>query len=451
MELTFIGATEGVTGSKFLVEHDRKRILLDCGLFQGQKDLRLRNWAPLPFAPDSLDAVVLTHAHIDHTGYLPLLVRNGFTGPIYCTPATKDLCSILLPDSGYIHEEDAKRANLRGYSKHKPALPLYTKEDATKCLEQFETVDLATEKHLGEEWTFSYSRAGHILGAAIVTMRTQHGTVVFSGDLGRLDDPIMHRPATVQYADLLVLESTYGNREHLDHDPADKLAEIINVTSKRGGSVIIPSFAVGRAQSLLYYIGRLLKEKRIPQLPIYLDSPMAINATKLFCRYHKEHRLSESETKEACGVARYTQTVEQSKAISESSVPSIIISASGMAVGGRILHHLKRFLPHSQHTVLLAGYQAEGTRGDRLLRGEKAIKIHGHMVTVRAQIESLENMSAHADGSELLKWLEGFQTPPRKTFLVHGNSEAKFALKSRIEERFNWNVEVPGYLQKASL
>ncbi|MDH5723733.1 MAG: MBL fold metallo-hydrolase [Alphaproteobacteria bacterium] len=453
MKLTFLGATGTVTGSKYLLEDGQKRILIDCGLFQGLKELRLRNWDNLPIDPASVDAVILTHAHIDHSGYLPLFVKNGFTGPVYCSSGTADLCDILLPDSAHIHEEDAERANRYGYTKHNPALPLYDKEDAYAALEKIKPVSYGDEHPLGEFLSFRLHHAGHILGAACVSISDGQTNILFSGDLGRLNDPVMNPPAKIQDADYLVLESTYGDRLHEEIDPLIQLENIISQTAARGGTVVIPSFAVGRAQSLMYYIYKLKKDGRIPDLPVYLDSPMAISATKLLKKHSNEHRLSDDLCAAVCSSVFYTQTVEQSKEIysRNNGVPSIIISASGMATGGRILHHLKHFIGDPRNTILLAGYQAAGTRGDRLNKGEKEIKIHGDMYKVRAEIDMLHNMSAHADYGEILQWLGNFQKSPRKTFLTHGEPEASKALKAKIEETYDWRVSIPEYEQDVEL
>ena len=447
MKITFLGATGTVTGSKYLVEDEDKKILIDCGLFQGLKELRMRNWRSVPLDLKSLDAVILTHAHIDHSGYLPVLVRDGFTGPIYCSSATADLCDILLPDSGRLHEEDAKRANKYGYTKNKQALPLYTEEDAFQALEQIRPVAFGDRHALGDFLSFSLSRVGHILGASAITIGDGQTDIVFSGDLGRKDDPIMNAPAQIQQADYLVLESTYGDRLHKPNDPLDKLQEIINRTVQRGGTVVIPAFAVGRAQNILYYIHELKKNDMIPNnVPVFLDSPMSINATELLQRHKSEHKLGKKECHSVCHVAQYLRTAEESKTLNNTNgVPKIIISASGMATGGRILHHLKHFIGDKKNTILFAGYQASNTRGARLVHGETEIKIHGHLYPVRADIEKLDNMSAHADYKEILEWLSYFKQPPKKVFLTHGEPEAASSLKFKIEEHLGWQVEIPSY------
>lgn len=451
MKLTFLGATETVTGSKYLLMFDQKKILVDCGLFQGLKELRLRNWDAPPLNPKEIDAVILTHAHIDHSGYLPLLVKKGFSGPIFCSHSTADLCTILLPDSGYLQEEEARIANLLGYSKHKPALPLYTKLDAEVALKQFHPVEFGVEYNLGGNVTFQLHRAGHILGASFVAIKFDHSILLFSGDMGRPHDPIMNPPAIMQKADYLVLESTYGDRCHEKTDPAEEIATIINKTVKRGGSVIVPAFAVGRAQLLLYYLHQLKKAKKIANIPVFLDSPMAINATELFCQNAQEHRLSTQQCIDICSDVTYINTAEESTALDDYNSPMIIISASGMATGGRILHHLKAFLPDHRNTVLFTGYQATGTRGDRLVKGETAVKMYGSWVPVRAEIQNLNNMSAHADSDEIIAWLKKFTHPPKKVFLTHGEISAEEALQLRINTELGWTCEIPKYLQTENL
>lgn len=451
MKITFLGATGTVTGSKYLIEHEKKKILVDCGLFQGHKELRLRNWDKLAVDPASIDAVILTHAHIDHSGYVPLLVKNGFKGKIYCSEATYSLCNILLPDSARIHEEDARRANQYGYTKHEPALPLYTEEDAKRALRHFNTLGFGKPFYIGDELHFTFSRSGHILGSSFISLSDGNQAIVFSGDLGRSHDPIMNAPAKIQDADYLLIESTYGDRLHEKTDPIEEVGEIIKSTLSKSGSVVIPAFAVGRAQMILYYIYQLKKAGTIPHVPVYLDSPMAINATTLLKKHLKEHRLHEALCSEVCEVATYTRTVEESKEIMNSHMPSVIISASGMATGGRVLHHLKHFITDSNNTILFTGFQAGGTRGDRLVKGEKEIKIHGSLYPVRARIENLRNMSAHADYEEILQWLRNFRSPPKKTFITHGEPKAALALKEKIEKELGWNTVIPEYLYSEEL
>lgn len=449
--ITFLGGAGTVTGSKYLVETGNHRILVDCGLFQGYKLLRERNWAPFPVKPSRIDAVVLTHAHIDHSGYLPLLVKNGFSGPIISTHATLKLCELLLPDSGHLMEADARYANKRGFSKHKPALPLYDQNDAQRSLGSFKTHGFHETVQVTKDCAAMFRPAGHILGAATVELECNGTRIVFSGDLGRYNDAMMVDPEPVPRADYLVVESTYGNRRHDPTDPEEALEDVINRTVRRGGSVIIPAFAVGRAQSLLYHLSRLRKRGRLTNVPVFLDSPMAINATELLHSHLGEHRLTEEECQEACGIATYTRDVEASKQIDRDSMPKIVISASGMVTGGRILHHLKHYAPDHRNTILLAGFQAGGTRGAALKAGAHELKIHGEFVPVRAEVASLDMFSAHADRDELLRWLGGFAAPPRMTFVTHGELESSDAFRHSIQEKLGWNARVPEHGERVEL
>lgn len=451
MKLTFLGATGTVTGSKYLLEAGSSRILLDCGLFQGFKQLRLRNRAPLMTDPKQIDAVILSHAHIDHSGYLPLLIKNGFAGKVYCTPGTRDLCAIMLPDSGHLQEEEAEYANKHGYSKHHPALPLYTKKDGEQALTRFAPVAFEQEIDLGDGLSFKLSPAGHILGAALVTVKNRDRTLVFSGDLGRPQDLIMYPPAVVHRADYLILESTYGNRRHEAVDPQVELADIINRTVARRGVLLIPAFAVGRAQSLLYRIHLLKASGAIGDIPVFLNSPMAASATRVLQRHCGDHRLTPEQCTAMGDVARVIANTEESVWLTGQPGPSIIISASGMATGGRVLHHLKALAPDKRNTVLFVGFQAGGTRGAAMLAGAEAIKIHGEYVPVRAEVAILNNLSAHADYAETLGWLRHFQAPPRRTFLVHGEPTAVDALRLRIEEQLRWRTYIPDYQECVEL
>ena len=452
MRVTFLGATRTVTGSRYLIESDRKSILVDCGLFQGDSELRQRNWQAAPFNPAALDAILLTHAHIDHSGAIPRLVHNGFKGPIYCSEATADLCAILLPDSGRIQEDDAEAANRYGYSRHAPALPLYTEAEARLALEQFRPVGFGMPHHLSPELSFTLSRAGHILGASFIYLRSGDGTsILFTGDIGRPNSPIMKAPAQLQGADYIILESTYGDSRHGKEDPAEQIGDVIRRTAARGGTIVVPAFAVGRTQDLLYHLYMLKRARRIPDLPVFLDSPMAINATELLHRHKNEHRLSPQKCAAVCAVAHYARTVDESKAINTSPIPKVIISASGMATGGRVLHHLKQYVGDPRNTVLLAGYQAPGTRGDRLVRGEASLKIHGRDWPVRAEIVQLDTMSAHADHTEILDWLKNFRSPPRKVFITHGEPAAAEAMRQHIAETFGWEAAVPSFAQREVL
>ena len=452
MKVTFLGATGTVTGSKYGIRHGDSCVLVDCGLFQGYKQLRLRNWAPLPVAATSFSAAILTHAHIDHSGYLPLLARQGFKGPVYCTDATAALCEILLRDSAHLQEEEAAYANRHGYSKHSPALPLYTRDDAEAALRLLRPVGFDTEFAPAAGVTVRLSPAGHILGAALVSMCAGGRTLVFSGDLGRPNDRIMRPPAAVRAADWLVLESTYGDRRHEPSDPLDTLREVIARTVARGGVVIVPSFAVGRAQALLHHLTLLKAAGALrPEVRVYLDSPMAADVTDLYIRHHSEHRLTASQCQRMCEIARFVRTPEESRELDRSPWPMVIIAASGMATGGRVLHHLARFVPDPRNTILLTGFQAGGTRGASLLGGAKEIKIHGAYVAVRAEVAMIENLSAHADYAETIDWLRLFERAPARVFLTHGEPAAADMLRRRIAEALGWRCEVPEYLESAEL
>lgn len=451
MKLTFLGAVGTVTGSKYLLEHEHAKFLVDCGLFQGLKELRLRNWQPLPVDISKINAVFLTHAHIDHSGYLPLLVKSGFKGHIYCSEGTRQLCDILLPDSGHLQEEDAYYANRHGFSKHHPALPLYTKEDAIHALDYFRTIQFGKFYSFINNLEVCWYHAGHIIGASCVEIRHQNTRIVFSGDLGRPHDLIMNPPAKIQRADYLVLESTYGDRLHDRRDPLTQIEAVVKETAKRGGTIVVPTFAVGRAQELLYCFAKLKQQHRLPPIPIYLDSPMAISATEVFCRFSNEHRLSRAECELFGRVAIYINTVEESKRLAAQVMPKIIISASGMATGGRVLHHLKNYAPDPKNTILFTGYQAQETRGERIIKGEPEVKIHGEMVPIRAHIEVLENLSAHADYQEILAWLKNFTYPPKKVFITHGESKGAQALKERIQDELGWECHIPQFMEKVEL
>jgi metallo-beta-lactamase family protein len=444
MKIQFLGAAGTVTGSKYLVTSGDSRVLVDCGLFQGLKQLRLRNWASLPLDPTALTAVVLTHAHLDHSGYLPLLVKQGFRGRIHCTQATFELCKLLLPDSGHLQEEDAEYANRHGFSKHKPALPLYTEEDAGKCLRYFHPVDIDRAIPLGAGLHAELSPAGHILGATSVLLTDGATRLLFSGDLGRPNDPIMVAPRPPVETDYLVIESTYGDRLHSRADPTDELEAVITRTTRRGGVIVVPSFAVGRAQLLLYYIHRLKLQGRIPaDLPVYLNSPMAVDVTGLYERFHKEHRLDAKECAAVCHTASYVNTVEESKQLNTRTRPMVIIAASGMATGGRVIHHLKAFAPDARNTILFSGYQAAGTRGAAMLGGAATIRIHGQDIPVRAEIAALSSLSAHTDQAETLEWMQKLPRPPRTTFITHGEPVAADALRQQIEHRLGWKTHIP--------
>jgi metallo-beta-lactamase family protein len=435
--------------------------MVDCGLFQGLKELRLRNWDPLPINPASLHWVLLTHAHIDHTGYLPRLVRDGFHGPVFATRATADLLKVMLPDSARLQEEDAEYLNRKRLSKHQPALPLYTERDANAALRQVKPVIYNEEVRLNKFLSARFISAGHILGSSFVelTVSEEERTIriLFSGDIGRYDEPILNDPSSIDEADYLLVESTYGDRLHDPADPKDRLAEIINAAAARGGRIIIPAFAVGRTQLLVYYLRELEDEHRIPVLPVVVDSPMGADATRLYSRHHDDHDFDHERLEKlnrnplATRNFSLVQGRAGSKSLNNQKGPMIIISASGMATGGRVMHHLARWLPDPASTVLLVGYQAVGTRGRRLQNGEPEIRILGEMIPVRAQVESMGSLSAHADSDELLRWLSAFKRPPKMTFVVHGEPEPAEALRQKIVEKLGWNVTIPDYKETVEL
>ena len=443
VSLTSLGGAGTVTGSKHLLEHDGHRLLIDCGLFQGPRELRELNWQPLSVAAATIDAVVLTHAHLDHSGYLPRLVREGFTGPIYATPATIDVARLILLDSAHLQEKDAELANRYGYSRHEPALPLYTTADAEQTLAQFRPVEFhqRTEISHGASLTFRY--AGHILGAATTTIVVSGETIVFTGDLGRYGDQTMVDPEPVPAADYLIIESTYGDRIHPKVDPQTELKDVIEQTVRRGGTVVIPAFAVGRTQSLLYHLWALKTAGKLPLVPIFVDSPMATNATDLLCAHMDDHRMQPMVCRDACAIATYIRDTEASKALSANPMPKVIISASGMATGGRVLHHIKAFGPDSRNTILFTGFQAIGTRGRAMVDGVREVKIHGQWIDIRAEVADLTMLSAHADADELLRWLGGFRRPPARTFVVHGERSSSAALRDRIEADLGWSCVIP--------
>lgn len=448
--LSFFGGAGTVTGSKYLIRMDRSQILLDAGLFQGLKQLRLRNWAKPPFNPFSIDSIVLSHAHIDHSGYLPLLVREGFRGKIFCTSGTKDLLKVMLLDAAHLQEEEAEFANRYAYSKHKPALPLYTTEDAKKALGYLRSVEYHKPFQVVKDIAGSFSRAGHILGSAIVELQITKDNpieLVFSGDLGRWNQPILRDPEFIPAADVLLVESTYGDRIH-PPNPEKELARVINETAQKKGVLLIPAFAVGRAQELIWMIRQLEEAKQIPELPVYVDSPMAINVSDIYCRHPEDHDLDmktlmdEHKCPLCCKQYHLVRTPQESKKLNQLSGPLIIISASGMATGGRILHHLKFRLPNPSTTVLLAGFQAAGTRGRSLQDGAKVIRIYGEDIPVNAKVEVLDGLSAHADRDDILRWLSGFKQPPKQTFIVHGETHSANALAETVRKKFGWNVKV---------
>lgn len=443
LSLTSLGGAGTVTGSKHLLTCGDTRLLIDCGLFQGLKNLRELNWQRLPINPGDIDAVVLTHAHLDHCGYLPRLVLDGFSGRIHCSSATRDVAELILRDSAFLQEKDAELANRKGFSKHSPALPLYRVADIDRTMALFKPAALHEEVTLPGDGRLLLRRAGHILGASTAQIDIGGRRILFSGDLGRYDDPVMHDPESVPEADYVVIESTYGNRHHDTTDPLDALEEVIKRTVQRGGTVVIPAFAVGRAQSLIHSLWQLRRSGRLHNLPVYLDSPMATSASELLQRYPKEHRLGRQDCEAACESVTYVRDVEESKALSANRYPKVIISASGMATGGRVLHHIAAFGPDHRNTLLFSGYQAAGTRGRKLLEGARETKIYGQWLPINAEIAELPMLSAHADSDELMRWLSGFQRAPRRVFVVHGEADASEALRERIQRELGWSVCVP--------
>lgn len=446
MKLQFLGATQTVTGSRYLLEFGSSKVLVDCGLFQGYKNYREKNWAPFPVDPKEIDAVILTHAHIDHSGYVPRLVKNGFKGDILATQATCDLSTIMLPDAGYLQEEEAAYANRKKFSKHLPALPLYTEEEAVKSLAQFRPVEVCKAHRLASGLEVTFTPGGHILGAASVHLRYGNDSVLFSGDIGRGNDPVMRAPECPPSADIVVVESTYGNKRHAPVDPIEELKLVINRTIERGGIVLIPSFAVGRAQLLLYYVYQLKERGEIPDVPVYLNSPMASKVNDVFMKHAGETRLSLATAHAVCATARVVQSQEESIHINTLTHPMIVIAASGMATGGRVLHHLKAFAGDSRNSVVFAGFQVGGTRGDLMVRGAEEIKIHGQYWPVLAEVVSLESLSAHADADEVLTWLKALKRP-KKVFVTHGELPAADALRLRIQSTLGWSARVPDLLE----
>ena len=482
ISITFLGAARTVTGSKYLVESNGARILVDAGLFQGLKELRLRNWEDFPVPATSIQAIVLTHAHLDHCGYLPRLVAQGFRGRVFCTQGTQDLCRIVLPDAGRLQEEDAAYANRHQFSKHKPALPLYTEADAARALTLLQPVGYERPMPVASGMEVDFINAGHLLGSACARMRVDRRTIVFGGDLGRYSRPVLPDPTPVDAADYLLVESTYGDRLHPEDDDGARLARIVTQAAQKGGKLIIPSFAIGRVEELLYWLKKLEEARRIPILPVYLDSPMASAALSRYTarvaeldpELQPEHeddtaphdaaaaptpaavrRRQARQEREMCVFCterfRVIASPEESKALTASRAPAIVISSSGMAEGGRVLHHLKAALPDPRNTVLFVGYQGVGTRGRRLVDGEKSVKMHGEWVPVQAPIEHIDSMSAHADAGEIMRWLKGFTRAPQRTFIVHGEPVAQDALAARIHAELGWATHTPEHRESVQL
>ena len=444
VNITFLGGASTVTGSKYLVQHGGKNLLIDCGLFQGYKQLRLRNWSPIPIAPNQVDAVLLTHAHLDHSGYIPVLVKEGFVGKVFATSGTQSLCKILLPDSGHIQEEDASFVNRHGLSKHAPALPLYTRQDALDCLSHIKAMGMNKTFEPIPGWRASFQMAGHILGASSVLLEVSDRRILFSGDLGRPDDTIIYPPALPPKADTVLIESTYGNRHHPVENLREELAPVLQRLAKRGGVAVVPVFAVGRAQAMLLAIAQLKESGQIPHsLPIFLDSPMAVHTTHLFESHKDEHRLNAKETHAMTRCATMVNSTDESKALAARHGPMVILSASGMATGGRVLHHLQHHVGNHRNMVILTGYQSPGTRGAILASGAKTIRIHGRDVPVSAEVVQLQSASAHADSEQLLNWLRALPHRPDQVYVVHGDLPASDALRAAIEQNLGWRALVP--------
>jgi len=454
--LTFLGAAGTVTGSKYLLDTGSHRVLVDCGLFQGLKELRLRNWQPLPLPAGDIDAVILTHAHLDHCGYLPRLVAQGFKGRIFCTAGTRDLCTLVLPDSAHIQEEDARDANRYNYSKHQPALPLYTSADADRALMLLQPVGYNRPVPVVPGLDVEFINAGHLLGSAFARVSLGGKTLLFGGDLGRYGRPVLPDPAPIEKADLLLVESTYGDRTHPADDNGEQLGRIVRAVAERGGKLIIPAFAIGRVEEVIYWLKILEEQQRIPILPVFVDSPMAARALQFYAQRADEldpdvrpegRRVTAFATRRMTTVASAQQSIE----LVASRQPAIVIASSGMATGGRVLFHLQSTLPHPANTVLFVGFQAAGTRGRNLLDGAKSIRIKGRDVGIAATIEHLDSMSAHADSNEILRWLSGFTSPPHMTYLVHGEPTALSALKTRIDNEMGWPVRIAEYQQRVEV
>lgn len=444
VSITFLGGVDTVTGSRYLVCHDGHKLLIDCGLFQGFKQLRLRNRAPLPVAPRDIDAVVLTHAHLDHSGYLPLLAREGFCGHVYASPGTQDLCKILLPDSGHIQEEDAAFANRHGFSKHAPALPLYTRQDALDCLPLIRQVAVGTTFQPIKGWRVTLTSAGHILGACSVLLEVAGRRILISGDLGRPDDLLMNTPDNAREADTVLIESTYGDRTHPREDLLAELSPVLKRLVERKGVAVVPVFAVGRAQALLHAIALLKERGDIPHsLHVFLDSPMAVHTTHLFEQHPGEHRLSPHDCRALTRGATMVTSVEESRKLDSRHGPMVLLAASGMATGGRVLHHLAHHAGNARNMIVLTGFQSPGTRGATLASGASTVRIHGQDVAVKAEVVQLKSASAHADSDQLMQWLHTLPQAPGQVYVVHGEPHASDALRARIQREFGWRALVP--------
>lgn len=446
VRMHFLGAAGTVTGSRYLVESAKLRVLVDCGLFQGYKNLRLHNWQPPPFDPATLEAVLLTHAHLDHSGYLPVLMQHGFKGKVFCTEATQALCAVLLRDAAHLFEEEAAYANRHQISKHKPALPLYGIRDVEAVLRRFHVVREHQACRIAPVFSATWVPNGHILGSMCIACAVDGVAILFSGDLGRPHDVLMKPPEVPQHTDYLVVESTYGDRIHDKVDAEKQLMEIILSTVHRGGSVLIPAFALGRSQTLLYLLLRLRRDKRIPNLPIYLDSPMSEHVTGIYHRFFEALQLSAQDCEDMIAMTRATRTAEESQQINADKWPKIVISASGMATGGRVVHHLKYMLPDERNAVVFCGFQAGGTRGEKIVSGAQTVRIHAQDVPIRAQVVQIDTLSAHADCTEITAWLKHLPQAPAMTFVTHGEPAAADAMRIRIERELGWPCAVPEQL-----
>ncbi len=460
VRIKFLGGAGTVTGSRYLLEIDDFKLLVDCGLFQGVKELRIKNWEPFPIDLSEIDAIVLTHAHIDHTGYLPRLVKEGYTGPIYCNDATEDLVKILLLDSAKLQEEEANYARKKGYSRHEEPLPLYGIKDAEMVFPLIRSTDYFQEITIREKIRVKFKNAGHILGASIVEVKIQgdqqEKKIVFSGDLGRYNDPMLYPPIPIEKADILLIESTYGDRNNPMGDIFRNLAEIVNRAMDRGGCLLIPAFSVGRTQLMLYYFKQMIENGSIPDIPVYLDSPMAISATALHKRHFEYHKLDEFDLDNQHAVFdfknfRYKSSQEESVQLNTLKNNAIIISASGMCTGGRIMHHLYNRLQNENDTIMFVGYQAEGTRGRKILDGEPSVKMFGYEIPVKCHVEKIEGLSAHADKTELITWLDQLGDSPKMTFVVHGEKEVSRKFAATIVDNYRWNVTLPELNQSYEL
>jgi metallo-beta-lactamase family protein len=442
MKLRFLGGAGTVTGSKALLEINYKKILVDCGLFQGLKELRLKNWEELPINSNEINAVFLTHAHLDHSGYLPVLIKNGYKGKIYCSEATKDLAKIILLDSGKIQEEDAHRANEHHYTKHEKAVPLYDKEDAAKTISHFQTFELNKWFNLSDDIKFKFLNSGHILGSTFIVFEIDGKTIVFSGDVGRKHPILLNRYQYIDKADYLVIESTYGNRLHEQVNIKDALLNHILKTYEKGGTLIIPTFSVERAQEIIYLLSILKRENKLPNIPIYLDSPMGVNATEVYLNHKNNHILSDEDISSMLTTVQLVSDVETSKAIVRDKNQKIVLAGSGMITGGRVLHYLENLISDSKNSILIVGYQAVGTRGRALISGDHEIKFFGKYHNVKADVSEITGFSGHADQSELLDWLKHYKNSPTLTFINHGEPHQSQALKTKIRNELGWKCTV---------